>query len=156
VRGHLGHSIRPCFLTLTLHRFAAVSGGEYSLWDGNSTPARCGCQEVITTYCISKQLLRRCPFVDGFSTATVSVVPLAVLRCSRVGIFHRLIGATEFMLRDCGGETQRSWQPGEVAASCLLPSFTRPPGRGRPGLREHCQAPQDSLHNYFAEDVPPS
>ena len=32
----------------------------YSLWDGNSTPARCGCQEVITRYCISKQLLRRC------------------------------------------------------------------------------------------------
>jgi hypothetical protein len=61
-RGHLGHGVRPCFLTLTLHRFTSVSGGVYSLWDGNSTPARCGCQEVITIYCISKQLLRRCPF----------------------------------------------------------------------------------------------
>jgi hypothetical protein len=26
-RGHLGHGVRPCFLTLTLHHTVSVSGG---------------------------------------------------------------------------------------------------------------------------------
>src|SRR5579863_5772635 len=57
--GHLGHDVRPCFLTFTCS-YLCIAPSPFpeaftALWDGNSTPARCGCQEVITIYCISKQ-----------------------------------------------------------------------------------------------------
>jgi len=45
-----------------------ISEGIYTLSDGYSTPARCGCQDLITIYCISKQLLGRCLFRNWFST----------------------------------------------------------------------------------------
>ncbi len=45
----------PRFLlfTLVLASSRPVSGGDYVVWDGNSTPVYGGCQEVIATYCIS-------------------------------------------------------------------------------------------------------
>jgi hypothetical protein len=56
VRGHLGQSVRPCFLPFTLHRPPPFPKAFTSPWGSYSTPARCGCQELIPIYCIPKQL----------------------------------------------------------------------------------------------------
>src|ERR1039457_531173 len=51
---HLVTSARqpPRFFLQPCIHSAPVSGGDYVVWDGNSTPVYGACQDIIPTYCI--------------------------------------------------------------------------------------------------------
>ena len=60
-RGHLGHGVNPIATFILKPAAFAFPEAFTGLWDGNTTPAGCGCQEVIPIYCIRKQLPAWCP-----------------------------------------------------------------------------------------------
>jgi len=71
-REHLSFGDRPCCLPYPLP--PSFPRALTALWDGNSTPANCGCQELIPIYCISKELTVAMPaFLTHFPQMKATV-----------------------------------------------------------------------------------
>jgi hypothetical protein len=93
----------PVFLRLPCIATPRFSGDVYCPWDGNSTPAGCGCQEV-TPYIVSQSnYCADAHWLDRFSTASA---PVGIGRFSSRGqrampreICGALRGLNHFLLR---------------------------------------------------------